>query len=96
MILKQLGWVYVLLVRRGQITQQRTVQSSFLLLGMQFSSMCLYLIHIQSVDLVSWTRHNDALTPIAGTNISTSNVVERPKGPYECIQVIFRSCFRSL
>ncbi|KAH9854104.1 galactan 1,3-beta-galactosidase [Lenzites betulinus] len=32
-----------------------------------------------STDLVSWTRHNDALSPVAGTMISTSNVVERPK-----------------
>ncbi|KXN81091.1 hypothetical protein AN958_06044 [Leucoagaricus sp. SymC.cos] len=32
-----------------------------------------------SSDLVSWTRQNDALTPIPGTNISTSNIVERPK-----------------
>ncbi|KAG6814458.1 hypothetical protein H0H92_007462 [Tricholoma furcatifolium] len=34
----------------------------------------------QSTDLMTWTRQNDALTPIAGTNISSSNVVERPKG----------------
>ncbi len=34
----------------------------------------------QSSDLTSWTRQNDALTPISGTNISTSNIVERPKG----------------
>ncbi|KAF8973856.1 galactan 1,3-beta-galactosidase [Flammula alnicola] len=33
----------------------------------------------QSSDLVSWTRQNDALTPISGTMISTSNIVERPK-----------------
>ncbi|PFH54728.1 carbohydrate-binding module family 35 protein [Amanita thiersii Skay4041] len=32
-----------------------------------------------SSDLVSWTRQNDALTPISGTMISTSNIVERPK-----------------
>ncbi|KAF9454978.1 carbohydrate-binding module family 35 protein [Macrolepiota fuliginosa MF-IS2] len=32
-----------------------------------------------STDFVSWARNNDALTPIAGTNISTSNIVERPK-----------------
>ncbi|KAG6891103.1 hypothetical protein C0995_014193 [Termitomyces sp. Mi166 len=32
-----------------------------------------------STDLTTWTRQNDALTPIAGTNISTSNIVERPK-----------------
>ncbi|KAF9569839.1 galactan 1,3-beta-galactosidase [Agrocybe pediades] len=32
-----------------------------------------------SSDLVSWTRQNDALTPIAGTSISSNNIVERPK-----------------
>ncbi|KAI0361962.1 galactan 1,3-beta-galactosidase [Trametes cingulata] len=32
-----------------------------------------------STDLVSWTRHNDALSPVSGTMISTNNVVERPK-----------------
>ncbi|GJE90871.1 galactan 1,3-beta-galactosidase [Phanerochaete sordida] len=32
-----------------------------------------------SSDLVNWSRQNDALSPIAGTMISTSNVVERPK-----------------
>ncbi|KAJ7596776.1 galactan 1,3-beta-galactosidase [Mycena floridula] len=32
-----------------------------------------------SPDLTTWTRQNDALTPISGTMISTSNVVERPK-----------------
>jgi hypothetical protein len=32
-----------------------------------------------SPDLVTWTRQNDALTPINGTMISTSNIVERPK-----------------
>ncbi|KAF5356070.1 hypothetical protein D9756_004010 [Leucocoprinus leucothites] len=32
-----------------------------------------------SSDLVSWTRQRDALTPISGTSISTSNIVERPK-----------------
>ncbi|KNZ78141.1 hypothetical protein J132_01666 [Termitomyces sp. J132] len=32
-----------------------------------------------SADLMTWTRQNDALTPIDGTNISTSNIVERPK-----------------
>jgi ribosomal protein L30/L7E len=34
----------------------------------------------QSSDLVTWTRQNDALSPISGTMISTSNIVERPKG----------------
>ncbi|KAF5311783.1 hypothetical protein D9619_003118 [Psilocybe cf. subviscida] len=33
----------------------------------------------KSSDLVSWSRQNDALTPISGTSISTSNIVERPK-----------------
>ncbi|KAJ3713613.1 galactan 1,3-beta-galactosidase [Lentinula raphanica] len=32
-----------------------------------------------STDFETWTRQNDALTPISGTMISTSNVVERPK-----------------
>lgn len=32
-----------------------------------------------STDLTTWARQNDALTPIANTNISTSNIVERPK-----------------
>ncbi|KAI0709067.1 galactan 1,3-beta-galactosidase [Earliella scabrosa] len=32
-----------------------------------------------STDLLNWTRHNDALTPVAGTSISTNNIVERPK-----------------
>ncbi|KAH9946213.1 galactan 1,3-beta-galactosidase [Epithele typhae] len=32
-----------------------------------------------STDLTTWTRRNDALTPINNTMISTSNVVERPK-----------------
>ncbi|KAF4572546.1 hypothetical protein EYR40_004380 [Pleurotus pulmonarius] len=32
-----------------------------------------------SNDLVNWSRQNDALTPISGTMISTSNIVERPK-----------------
>ncbi|KAF7437222.1 hypothetical protein PC9H_004058 [Pleurotus ostreatus] len=32
-----------------------------------------------SSDLVNWSRQNDALTPVSGTMISTSNIVERPK-----------------
>ncbi|KAJ3734450.1 galactan 1,3-beta-galactosidase [Lentinula guzmanii] len=32
-----------------------------------------------STDLETWTRQNDALSPISGTMISTSDVVERPK-----------------
>ncbi|KIK70399.1 carbohydrate-binding module family 35 protein [Collybiopsis luxurians FD-317 M1] len=32
-----------------------------------------------STDFTTWTRQNNALTPISGTMISTSNVVERPK-----------------
>ncbi|KAH6916781.1 galactan 1,3-beta-galactosidase [Coprinopsis sp. MPI-PUGE-AT-0042] len=35
-----------------------------------------------SNDLVTWSRQNDALTPQAGTNISTSMIVERPKVIY--------------
>ncbi|KAG6837906.1 hypothetical protein H0H93_013059 [Arthromyces matolae] len=41
-----------------------------------------------STDLMTWTRQNDALTPVAGTNISTSNIVERPKGEHS-IQISF-------
>ncbi|KAF5338437.1 hypothetical protein D9758_012214 [Tetrapyrgos nigripes] len=40
-----------------------------------FSAVSCYT----SSDLVSWTRQNDALSPISGTMISTSNIVERPK-----------------
>ena len=29
---------------------------------------------------MTWKRETDALTPVAGTNISDSNIVERPKG----------------
>ncbi|KAA1467570.1 Arabinanase/levansucrase/invertase [Dentipellis sp. KUC8613] len=32
-----------------------------------------------STNLVTWTRQNDALSPISGTMISTSDIVERPK-----------------
>ncbi|EIW60508.1 galactan 1,3-beta-galactosidase [Trametes versicolor FP-101664 SS1] len=32
-----------------------------------------------STDLVTWARQNDALSPIAGTMISNTNIVERPK-----------------
>ncbi|ETW82990.1 glycoside hydrolase family 43 protein, partial [Heterobasidion irregulare TC 32-1] len=35
-----------------------------------------------STDLVSWARQNDALTPINGTMISASDIVERPKVLY--------------
>ncbi|KIP09092.1 carbohydrate-binding module family 35 protein [Phlebiopsis gigantea 11061_1 CR5-6] len=35
-----------------------------------------------SPDLVHWTRQNDALTPLAGTIISSSDIVERPKVVY--------------
>ncbi|KAF8887802.1 galactan 1,3-beta-galactosidase [Infundibulicybe gibba] len=38
-----------------------------------------------STDLVTWARQNDALTPIAGTMISTSNIVERPKANSEYV-----------
>ncbi|KAF9535739.1 galactan 1,3-beta-galactosidase [Crepidotus variabilis] len=32
-----------------------------------------------SSDLATWARQNDALTPVSGTSISSSNIVERPK-----------------
>ncbi|KAF8917563.1 galactan 1,3-beta-galactosidase [Mucidula mucida] len=32
-----------------------------------------------SPDMTTWARQNDALTPVSGTSISTSNIVERPK-----------------
>ncbi|TRM65646.1 glycoside hydrolase family 43 and carbohydrate-binding module family 35 protein [Schizophyllum amplum] len=35
-----------------------------------------------SSDLMTWTREQDALSPVAGTNISTDNIVERPKVIY--------------
>ncbi|KDQ54900.1 carbohydrate-binding module family 35 protein [Jaapia argillacea MUCL 33604] len=35
-----------------------------------------------STDLLTWSRQNDALTPIAGTMISSSDIVERPKVLY--------------
>ncbi|KAI5830107.1 glycoside hydrolase family 43 and carbohydrate-binding module family 35 protein [Schizophyllum commune Tattone D] len=35
-----------------------------------------------SPDLMTWKRETDALTPVAGTNISDSNIVERPKVIY--------------
>ncbi|TEB39093.1 galactan 1,3-beta-galactosidase [Coprinellus micaceus] len=38
--------------------------------------------HNSVPDLMTWTRQNDALTPISGTSISTSNIVERPKVIY--------------
>lgn len=41
-----------------------------------------------STDLLTWTRQNNALTPIAGTMISSSNIVERPKGVYCLISPI--------
>jgi len=30
--------------------------------------------------MTTWSRQPDALTPVSGTMISTSNIVERPKG----------------
>lgn len=33
-----------------------------------------------STDLMSWARQTNALTPVSGTNISSNNIVERPKG----------------
>ncbi|EPT03669.1 hypothetical protein FOMPIDRAFT_49235 [Fomitopsis schrenkii] len=43
-----------------------------------FSAVSCY----SSTDLVNWERHANALTPEAGTNISSSNIVERPKVIY--------------
>ncbi|KAH9938280.1 galactan 1,3-beta-galactosidase [Fomitopsis serialis] len=43
-----------------------------------FSAVSCY----SSTDLVSWARHDNALTPVSGTNISSSNIVERPKVIY--------------
>jgi len=43
-----------------------------------FSAVSCYT----SSDLVNWTRQQNALTPISGTMISTSNIVERPKVVY--------------
>ncbi|KIJ27418.1 carbohydrate-binding module family 35 protein [Sphaerobolus stellatus SS14] len=40
-----------------------------------FSAVSCYT----STDLVNWSRQNNALTPISGTMISNSNIVERPK-----------------
>ncbi|THH11773.1 hypothetical protein EW145_g443 [Phellinidium pouzarii] len=42
-----------------------------------FSAVSCYI----SSDLVNWSRQQDALTPISGTMISASNIVERPKVP---------------
>lgn len=43
-----------------------------------FSAVSCY----SSTDLVNWERQDNALTPVAGTNISSSNIVERPKVIY--------------
>ncbi|TFY63401.1 hypothetical protein EVJ58_g3275 [Rhodofomes roseus] len=43
-----------------------------------FSAVSCY----SSTDLVNWERHDNALTPVSGTNISSSNIVERPKVIY--------------
>ncbi|KAJ7356804.1 galactan 1,3-beta-galactosidase [Mycena albidolilacea] len=40
-----------------------------------FSAVSCY----SSTDLMTWTRQNNALTPIANTMISNANIVERPK-----------------
>ncbi|KZV96920.1 Arabinanase/levansucrase/invertase [Exidia glandulosa HHB12029] len=40
-----------------------------------FSAVSCYT----SSDLLNWSRQSNALTPVAGTMISTSNIVERPK-----------------
>ncbi|TFK57697.1 galactan 1,3-beta-galactosidase [Heliocybe sulcata] len=43
-----------------------------------FSAVACY----SSSDLVNWARQNDALTPVSGTMISSSDIVERPKVLY--------------
>ncbi|CAK5280057.1 unnamed protein product [Mycena citricolor] len=43
-----------------------------------FSAVSCY----SSTDLGTWTRHNNALTPIAGSMISNNSIVERPKVIY--------------
>ncbi|KZS90282.1 Arabinanase/levansucrase/invertase [Sistotremastrum niveocremeum HHB9708] len=43
--------------------------------GALFKAVSCY----SSNDLLTWTRQNNALTPISGTSISSSNIVERPK-----------------
>ncbi|KAH0590242.1 hypothetical protein H2248_000412 [Termitomyces sp. 'cryptogamus'] len=48
-----------------------------------------------SADLMTWTRQNDALTPIDGTNISTSNIVERPKVVYNQVNSEYVMWFHS-
>lgn len=54
------------------------------------------LTHLQAVscytstDLINWSRQNNALTPIAGTMISSSNIVERPKGEAQLILSVRR------
>ncbi|KAL5535249.1 hypothetical protein ACEPAF_3343 [Sanghuangporus sanghuang] len=40
-----------------------------------FSAVSCY----SSSDLVNWSRQNNALTPVSGTMISNSNIIERPK-----------------
>ncbi|KAJ6519335.1 galactan 1,3-beta-galactosidase [Mycena sanguinolenta] len=40
-----------------------------------FSAVSCY----SSTDMMTWTRQNNALTPIAGTMISNADIVERPK-----------------
>ncbi|KAI0670505.1 galactan 1,3-beta-galactosidase [Trametes maxima] len=43
--------------------------------GASFKAVSCY----SSTDLVKWARHNDALSPVSGTMISNTNIVERPK-----------------
>ncbi|KAJ7630472.1 galactan 1,3-beta-galactosidase [Roridomyces roridus] len=50
-----------------------------------FSAVSCYT----SPDLGTWTRQNNALTPIANTMISSSNIVERPKGSFNSEYVMW-------
>ena len=67
-------------------TRQQTARSSprSRVMRWAFTSLIfIFTAHLaapQSTDLVNWSRQNNALTPIAGTMISSSNIVERPKG----------------
>ncbi|KZP12634.1 carbohydrate-binding module family 35 protein [Athelia psychrophila] len=49
----------------------------------------------ESTDLVNWARQNDALSPVANTMISTSNVVERPKVLYNKLNSEYVMWFHS-
>ncbi|TDL17726.1 Arabinanase/levansucrase/invertase [Rickenella mellea] len=58
------------------------VGSTFFWFGEDKSSNDLFFHAVScysSTDLINWSRQNNALTPISGTMISSSNIVERPK-----------------